>query len=509
MNAKQKFDQALHAHRQGQLEQAFSLYQDTLKFDAQYVDAYINMGVLLRALNQPQAALASYDKAIELRPGSAQAHYNRGNVLNDLQQYQAALESFNRSIVINMSDAQAYSNRATALHGLGRFQAAVSSCDKAIALEPKDAQFYLIRANALHELGQSKEAVQSYERAIELRSNYVDAYVNRGVVLRDLHLHTQALESFHQALALSPKSANAHWSLSLCLLQLGQFEWGWQQYEWRWQDKLLDTPVRNFGKPLWLGKESLDGKTILLHWEQGLGDTLQFCRYAKLVAQCGARVVLEVQSPLVRLLRGLEGVSALLAYGEPLPAFDYHCPLLSLPLAFETRLETIPPVAFVRSTSLHAGPVKKIGFVWHGGSGHKNDKRRSITFQQMLSVVSDQFEWVSLQKEVTPQEREQLAQHAHIKHVGDELSDFADTAQQLESLDLVVTVDTSMAHLAGALNKPVWVLLPFNPDWRWLLERDDSPWYPSMRLFRQRVAGDWDGVLGEICKALRLIDSSH
>jgi hypothetical protein len=290
-------------------------------------------------------------------------------------------------------------------------------------------------------------------------------------------------------------------------LLLGNFQDGWQGYEWRWKNG--DLPFfnnkRDFPEPLWLGEQSLVGKTILLHAEQGLGDTLQFCRYAPLVSQLGAKVILEVQRPLFKLLQNLAGVNQIVAMGDPLPTFDYQCPLLSLPLAFKTELDSIPlaPQCITsdmgKAARWEAKLGKKaklrVGLVWSGSTIHKNDRNRSLTLSQLLPYLPPQIDYVCLQKEMRDVDKVLLAQHPEIQYFGDALEDFTDTAALCELVDVVISVDTSVAHLAGMLGKPTWVLLSFSPDWRWLLDRDDSLWYPSVKLYRQTRINDWDGAL--------------
>ena len=307
--------------------------------------------------------------------------------------------------------------------------------------------------------------------------------------------------SFERAIHRRPDHAAAHWNLADCRLLLGDFERGWQEYEWRWKRDQREIKQREFPQPRWSGAEALAGRTILLHSELGLGDTLLFCRYAKEVAARGARVVLEVQPPLVTLLAGLAGVAQIVASGDPLPVFDCHCPLMSLPLAFRTHLGTVPAdVPYVRSdparvaqwrSRLGASAKPRVGLVWSGSVALRNDQR-SMALADMLPLVDDRAEWVSLQKELRDADREDLASRAAIRHLGDELRDFSDTAALVDLMDLVVTVDTSVANLAGAMGKKVWILLPYNPhDWRWMLTREDSAWYPTARLFRQPAPGDW------------------
>ncbi len=275
---------------------------------------------------------------------------------------------------------------------------------------------------------------------------------------------------------------------------------------------------RSFSAPQWFGAEPIRGKTILLHAEQGLGDTLQFVRYVSRVAAQGARVVLEVQPALKDLISGIEGPAEVIARGEDLPEFDIHCPLLSLPLAFGTRLDTIPadiPYLTVPpdritawSSHLERSALHRVGLAWSGGRTHRNDHNRSIALTHLAPLFADpQIQFVSLQQELRDGDLEILQANPQIVHFGDELHDFADTAAVVSELDVVISVDTSVAHLAGALGKPVWILLPFAPDWRWLLDRKDSPWYPTARLFRQPKIADWDGVIECVRQELSVIAS--
>jgi hypothetical protein len=294
---------------------------------------------------------------------------------------------------------------------------------------------------------------------------------------------------------------------------LGQFAEGWRGFEWRWQQASWAPQRRVFGQPLWLGKEPLAGRTILLHAEQGFGDTLQFVRYAKLVARLDAVVLLEVQPPVKSLLSDVDGVAGTYARGEPLPPFDLHCPLMSLPLAFDTRLESIPAeVPYLHAPAdrraLWRGRLKekrslRVGIAWAGSVLHKNNHQRSIAYDRFAALLATPgVEFISIQKEVAPRDAAALRAHANVIHLGDELEDFADTAAVVSLLDLVVSADTATVHLAGALGRPVWVLLPFSSDFRWLLEREDSPWYPTARLFRQPRLGDWDSVLARVQEEL-------
>ena len=328
--------------------------------------------------------------------------------------------------------------------------------------------------------------------------------------LKELKLLDEALASYDKAISIKPDYAEAYCNKSLVFLLDGQFAQGWQEYEWRWKNKNVNkiAEIRNFPQPLWLGTESLKDKTILLYAEQGLGDTIQFCRYARLVAELGAKVILEVQRPLVKLLKNLEGVSQIVAKGDTLPAFDYQCQLLSLPLAFKTELRNIPSVSeHITSdneknskwqTELGEKAMPRVGLVWSGSTIHINDHNRSLTLSQLLPYLPSNVEYVCLQKELRDIDKELLAQHIEIQYYGDALEDFTDTAALCDLMDVVISVDTSVAHLAGTLGKQTWVLLPYSPDWRWLLDRDDNPWYPSAKLYRQEKIDNWNSVLEKL-----------
>ena len=495
----------------GELErhaEALESYERAIALKPDYADAYYNRGVALRELDRPAEALESYDRAIALKPDYAEAYNNRGVALGRLQRLVEALESYDRAIALRADYAEAYNNRGVVLGELDRFAEAVESYDRAIARKSDYANAHNNRGLALAELNRFSDALKSYERAIALKPDYAEAFYNRGNVLRDLHRHRQAIDSYERALALKPDYASAHWNLADCRLLLGDFARGWQEYEWRWKLEQRDNARRDFDQPLWLGGEPLAGRTILLHSELGLGDTLLFCRYAKEAAALGAKVVLEVQPPLLPLLADLDGVTQAVPRGALLPAFDCHCPLMSLPLAFKTDLSNIPAhIPYIRSDAARVAAWQeklreknkpRVGVVWSGSMALRND-RRSMALAQLLPLVGEWAEWVSLQKEVRESDTALLASRADLRYFGGELKDFADTAALIELMDVVVTVDTSVVHVAGAMGKPVWILLPFNPhDWRWMLDREDSPWYPTARVFRQPANGDWTSLISRV-----------
>ena len=491
--------------RLGQAEAAVESYGLAIAARNDYPDAYFNRANALRTLKRTQQAVDDYRRAIELKPDFAAAHNNCGNALKSLGQFQAALEAFDQAISLNPGFADAHNNRGNVLRELKNIPAAIDCFRKVIALNPAHAEAWNNLGNALIAQDSFQEALDSYGKAIAIKADYAEPYSNRGNVLRDLGRLQEAMQSYEQALALKPDYADAHWNHSLCLLLAGAWTQGWKKYEWRWKNAVLKKAKRAFSPPLWRGEQALDGKTLLIHAEQGLGDTLQFCRYAPLLQGRGARVILEVQAPLQRLMAGLGGVAEVFVKGQALPAFDLHCPLLSLPLAVGTTPGDIPasmaylaaPAAskahWQQRLGMHAG--LRVGLVWSGNPEHTNDCNRSILLAEMVRHLPAGVEYISLQKEIRAQDSGTLADNPQIRRFDSEIVDFTDTAALCELVDVVISVDTSVAHLAGALGRPVWIALPFNPDWRWMLERSDSPWYDSVTLYRQQTAGQWGPVL--------------
>jgi tetratricopeptide (TPR) repeat protein len=465
-------------------------------------ESYYNRGIVLTELERWDEALVSYDRAIAIKPEYAQAHSNRGMVLQQLEDFVAALASYDRAIALKADLAEAHSNRGNVLRQFNRLDEALASCKQAVALEPDFAEGHSNLGNVLVDLRQFDAAAAHYDRAIALNPDFAAAHSNLGNVFLDLRQFDVAVAHYDRAIALNPNFAAAHFGRSFARLAQGDFAGGWLDYEWRSRIGSITTR-RDLSRPLWLGQHSIAQKTILLHSEQGLGDTLQFCRYVPLVAELGARVVLEVQTPLAGLLASLKGVAQLVTTGMNLPQFDYHCPLMSLPLAFKTRLGTIPAAipylscdaSKVADWRSKLGSAKRIGLAWSGSQKNKNDRHRSIALAALSEHLPADLQYVSLQKDLRETDERTLASHPQILPAG---ANFSDTAALCECLDMVICVDTSIAHLAGGLGKETWILLPFNSDWRWLVDRHDSPWYPTAKLYRQRQMGDWRDVLDQV-----------
>ena len=489
----------------GQMGEAYRLMSGALKINPQAPDAWMNLANVLHALKRDAEALDCLDKALALRPGDLNALENRGNALLALQRAQDALACFNDVLARDPRHGGARIGRGSALASLGRANDALADFDAALSVMPGHPGALYNRGNALFDLGRYAEAIAAFDRALAVAPNFAQAWNNRGRALQTLNRHSEAIASFGKAVEQQKDYADAHANRALSLLTLGDLKRGFAEYEWRWQRTGMRDTRRGYGKPLWLGEYPLARKTILLTAEQGLGDTIQFARYVTLLAKTGARVVLEVPPELKPLLESLDGVVSCHARGETLPAYDVHCPLGSLPLALKTEPGSIPAeIPYLRADDariekwrprIDALPGKRVAFAWAGNASHANDRNRSIELAMLEPLFAfEGLSFLSIQRDLRSGDAEVLSRHANVAALGDELEDMADTAALLALADLTISVDTSVVHLAGALGRPVWVMLPFAPDWRWTLEGERSPWYPQARLFRQPAPGDWPSV---------------
>jgi len=416
-----------------------------------------------------------FEKATLLQPNYLDAHYNLGNLFLDRDDFPHAINAFLEVIRLCPQHAQAHYNLGNAY-----------------------------RAAHLY-----NEAASAYSHATKYQPSYAEAFSNLAGTLLQLGRPIEAFETAQSSLKLDPTLPSAHWNLAYSSLLLGNFPLGWAEHEWRWacNDLKVSSEHREFSSPLWLGKENISGKTILLHAEQGLGDTIQFSRYVNKISELGGKPIIEVQAGLAPLLQTIDGAKEIYTKGDVLPLYDYHCPLLSLPLAFNTQLDTIPsntPYVTISSNDLEYWSKKvggkdknRIGIAWCGNPSHQNDHNRSIPLDIFSALFSKDFEFICLQNNLNEADVIKLTSYG-VKYFGSDLKNFVDTGALCELTDLVISVDTSIAHLAGALNKPTWLLLPSNPDWRWLENRSDSPWYPSMQLFRQEKMGGWTEVLNQV-----------
>ena len=532
--------------RLGQYEEALTSLDRAVAIDPKAANTHHNRGFALLKLKRLDKAVAALDRAIALKPDNAEAHNDRACALMDQFKFEDALAGCEKALSLRPDWPSYLVNKALILLGLQRPVEALAAADSAVRIRPEDTAGLMVRAQALLALGQPAEGLATIDLALKINPELVQGYLWRsaalillgqpdaalivaetarkiapqdasshrgyGFALGNLNRLEEALVSYDHALTLQPDDREALWNRALVLLVLGRFEEGWLAYEYRnLRHKTL--AARKYPKPLWWGKEPLKDQRLYIYWEQGLGDTIQFARYALLAAAAGAKVAFSVQGPLLRLFKSFEPAVTVIGQNEAPTEFDLHCPLMTLPLAFGTRLETIPawedgyltapPDDVARWDQRLPAGRRRIGLVWSGSQMHANDANRSLALAKMAPLFQPGDVWVSLQKEVRDADRTAL-EASDILDVSTELGDFADTAALISSLDLVISVDTSVAHLAGALGKPTWVMVPFAPDFRWLLDREDTPWYPKMRLFRQSRAGDWDGVIARIGEALRV-----
>jgi tetratricopeptide (TPR) repeat protein len=493
----------------GRLEEALLSYDRAVAARPGDAEAQFNRGVALHELRRFVLALASYDAALAVRADHAEALSNRGDVLRELGRPEEALVSYDRALAVRPDYAEALSNRGNVLKGLHRFDAALASYDDALRLRPDYPAALANRAVTLQAQGRLDEALASCDRALALVPDSVEALINRASVLQELRRFDEALASFDRAIAIAPEHAEAQINRALLLLLTGDFAQGWPAYEWR--RRLPSWVERGFAPPEWSG-EDIAGRRLLLHAEQGFGDTIQFARYAALAAARGAHVILEVQPSLAPLLGGLFGLEVVAAGRDPLPPFDLHCPLLSLPYRFATTPATIPGgVPYIAASaeriaawapSLPADGLR-VGLAWSGHPDNAKDHERSIPFASLVPLTCiPGTRFVSLQKDIRTTDADDFRRCGKVIDLSGALRDFADTAAIIAQLDLVITVDTAVAHLAGAMGKPVWVLLPRVPDFRWLLDRATSPWYPAARLFRKSQAEAWDTVIAAVASEL-------
>lgn len=526
---------------QGAIGEALELVTRALAGHPQCHEAWVHQASLLLALRRPEEALAAAERALQVRPQAGSALHLRGKALYVMERYPEALASFERALALRPHFAEALNSRGDTLRALDRDREALESYRQALALRPDDAaalhkradaseamlrdagpqarpasaEALCIRAHALDALDRPEEALATYQRALALRPEHAEALSNLGNVLCRLGRIDEAIAAFERVQSLRPADAEAHFNSSFAYLAAGDYERGWKEYEWRWEALRTRLPSEATGKPLWLGQDDIAGRTVIVYSEQGFGDAIQMARYVPLLAARGAEVAIGCAPVLEQLLRSVAGVRAVFSSKEPPLAFDYHIPIMSLPRAFNTTLASIPsqvpylhaaqPAVEAWRTRLpSAGGQRRIGLVWAGNPKHRRDRARSLPIELLLPLLAEPgCSFVSLQKGDAAAWLAKLDPRGErVFDYAPELESFADTAALISALDLVISVDTAVAHLAGALGKPVWILLPFAPDSRWMRDRSDSPWYPSARLFRQPAPGDWESVVARVAREL-------
>jgi len=542
-----------------EFDNAITSYDKAILINHNYSEAYFNRGNAQKNKKQYAAALDSYDKVIGITPNDSQAYCNRGNVLQEMGDYEAAIVSYKKAITLSHNYAEAYSNLGNTYQKIKQLQNAVKCHQKAINLNPNYAEAYSNLGNSLQEIKEYEAAIISYKKAIglnprfslaftnlaftQIRLNQIDeaeknistainlnpfcayAYHTRGnlwvsIRQRSKSWIAQAMNDYDKAIDIDPNFSDAYFSKSATKLLLGDYDEGWMLYEWRWKTTGLKSSSRTFFEPLWLGNESIKNKTLLIHAEQGLGDSIQFCRYIDLVKDLGPKqIILEAPQALILLLSTLKNKVTLIKQGDEIPPFDMHCPMMSLPHAFKTTVTTIPadiPYLYAQDNKTKLWKDKlglktklRIGLVWSGSNSHENDLNRSLLLRQLTPIFDLSFEFHSLQKEIRPDDLEALNVLNQVHQHQDALNDFSDTAALIANMDLVISVDTSVAHLTGAMGKKVFILLPFAPDYRWMLDREDSPWYPTATLCRQTAINDWNSAIDQVKLALLNLQTTN
>ncbi|HVX63577.1 MAG TPA: FkbM family methyltransferase [Pirellulales bacterium] len=536
LRAQGKFDEILEAHRkqaaaqpgsaearselgrvlfeQGKKEEAEAAFQEAIELNPGLPEAHNNLGLARVSLGRAAEAVDCYREAIRLRPSFPQAHNNLGIALRQIGRIDEAVASCREAARLSPHMAEAHNNLGTALDEQGNHAEAIASLEQALRIRPDFAKAFNNLGIAYWHQGEYEQAAASCRKAIELMPELAEAHNNLGNVLRDQGNYSDALVCYEESLKLLPDGVDAHWNRSLVWLLQGNLEQGWPEYEWRW--KLKNFSTRKTDRPVWDGSP-LEGRTVLLDAEQGLGDTLQFIRYAPLVQQRGGKVIVVCQKPLVQILSSCPGIDRLVAQGEPVPAFDCYVPLLSLPLLFRSTLETLPAeIPYLRpdpylveqwGRELASIRSFKVGIAWKGSPKNRMDHVRSIpllAFEPLARVPGVQL--ISLQKGIGSEQVKEVGGRFSVIDLAQRLDltsgAFMDTAAVMQHLDLVITCDSSLGHLAGALGAPTWIALTLSPDWRWLLDCDGSPWYPSVRLFRKHRVGDWSDVFQRMAAAL-------
>lgn len=493
---------------QGKLAETLTPLRRAIELDPDLVEAHNNLGAAFQILGKLDDSVAAFRRALAIKPDHVSAHVNLGNALKRQGMLEDAVASYGRALEIDADFADAHNGLGVARRGQGKMEDAAACFRRTLELNPNHAEALNNLGNILRSEDQLEEAVAMLQRALEANPGLIEGHINLGNVLKSQGNMGDAEASFKRALEIDPANAEAHWNYSQVLLLMGRYKEGWAEYEWRTKCEDFSYLQWDYGRPRWDGSD-LDGKTILLNAEQGLGDTFMFFRYVPAVAAFGGRVIVKCPESSKRLFESTPGVDRVVTTIDDDVRFDLHASLHSLPHIFKTDAESIPDTfPYLRppsdvSLDLEKTGDLKVGIVWAGNPNHKNDRNRSIDlglFAPLLDIEGCVFHGL----QVGPGEGDikRLGLGDRIVDTGRKLSDFALTARALEQLDLVISVDTGVVHLAGALARPVWTLLPFVPDWRWLLDRDDSPWYPTMRLFRQTAPGDWQGVFREVEAAL-------
>lgn len=496
----------------GQLEVGLALIESALKVEPNNLFALGSKAIGLKLQKKYEEALLCYQLAIDVDPSCDDTWVKQGHLLRAMNRAEEALHSYDKALIIKPDSLRVLNFKAVLLKELERFNEALFILKKAIDLNDKFAITWFNLANLHVQLNSIKAALNCFSKAIEINSNYIEAYNNRSNIFKSLNYVDEAQSDCTRAISINPSYVEAQWNLSLLHLLRGDFKQGWELYEWRWKRPDRNIHPRYINEMRWMRDANISDKKIVLHSEQGFGDTIQFCRYAILITKLGGSVYFDVPPQLRRLLKSLGQHVHLLSDQPPSFKFHLHSPMMSLPWLFKTDLDTIPMVGGFLSASARdiadwssqLGNKQKIrvGLSWAGNPLHSNDHRRSIKLCQLKSILDLDYDFYVLQKDIPSQDMAFLTETKNLKCFNNRINDFADTAALISNLDLVITIDSAVAHLSGALGCPTWIMLPYAPDFRWMLNRDDSPWYKSVQLFRQPSLDNWDALILKVRKAL-------
>ena len=489
-------------------EQSLAAYDAALAANSKHVGGWLGRGNVLLRLKRYKEAAAAYDEALLLQPNLADAWIGGGKIYSQLRLYDKALEAYDNAIALNPNSPHAWVGRGNVLYETRSYNEAATAYDKALEFSPDIPGAWLGRGSVYAALGRHQEAAAAYDKVIALNASLPHGWAARGGIFFGLGLYDDALRCYEKAISIDPEFASAHYEKAQILLLRGDFKEGWHLFEWRWKTGLRAFSRRNFSEKLWLGDEAIEGKTIAVHSEQGLGDTIQFYRYLQKLEALDCKIIFETPAALYNLFKAQNPPFTIITQGDEIPEFEFHCPLMSLPLAFRTEIATIPaPVPYLVAPpekvaawreKLGRKTKPRIGLCWSGSPGSMNDLRRTMPLESLLPILTQDAEWHSLQKDIRDHDRYSFESAQSIKDHTQDLTDFTDTAALLGEMDLVISVDAVVGHLAGAVGVPLWSLQPFVPDFRWLQDREDSPWYPTARLFRQRFSGDWIGIIDRV-----------
>ena len=489
-------------------EQSLAAHDAALTANPKHVAGWLGRGNVLFKLKRYKEAATAYDEVLSLQPNLADAWLGGGNIYLRLRLYENALAAYDKAIALYPHSPHGWVGRGNVLCETKRYNDAANAYDKALQFSPDLTSAWLGHGDVYAAQGRYQEARSAYDTVIALDPNLPNGWTGRGGIFFSLGRYDDALRCYEKAISLDPEFAESHFAKAQILLLRGDFKEGWRLFEWRWKTRIRAFSGRNFSQKLWLGDDTIGGKTILVHSEQGFGDSIQFYRYLQKLEPLNCKIIFQTPATLYNLFKAQNPSFKIIVQGDEIPECEFHCPLMSLPLAFRTEIDTIP----ARIPYLTAPPEKaamwreklgrktkpRIGLCWSGSPGSMNDLRRTMPLEVLLPVLTADAEWHSLQKDIRDRDRYSLDSTPCIKDHAQDITDFTDTAALIGELDLVISVDAVVGHLAGAMGVRLWSLQPFVPDFRWLQDRQDSPWYPTARLFRQRSSGDWIGVIDRV-----------